>query len=254
MKRRKYNQSRKIIFSLPAIKLSRLDIVGWLLVLVVWLLVVFFLKSPWFAISHITCIEAQSSCPEEIIAELGKYQGRPTLLTDPDEIKSGLNYILNGKSVEKVQVTLPSTLSVEINPHVPLANITNAQKKQWLLLKSDYFLHELNEAVPGIPVIIVAPQVPVTVGDDVKDNPVGKTYNALREMAGKSIIPEAVYIVSADDIRFKLDQDKIALLSANKDISRQVTTLQLILLKATMDTSRPVIDVRFDRPVLKPGL
>jgi hypothetical protein len=49
----------------------------------------------------------------------------------------------------------------------------------------------------------------------------------------------------------ELPQGQKALFTATKDYVSQVTALQQILSVATIDSSAPVIDVRFDQPVLK---
>lgn len=214
------------------------------------ILVILFLNSPLFKIKRIECLKLDFPClPEET--------GFFTSLLGKNIFFIPVNYyereVRNASiKIKKIEIKriLPDKIRVELTPRVAIANLTSDQKDFFIVDEDCFVFENQQQPLPNLPLILFDEKFALSTGVFFK----GKVENILElivQLKRKLINSNLVKLTGIDVITLVLDEKIIATLSARKDYSEQLDSLQLILSRSKIEGKLPKkIDLRFGKPVV----
>jgi hypothetical protein len=245
-----HKKRRKLSFSRPNFS----QLVSWPLTLVLIIAIILFLFSSYFDIKSHTCKYLDDQpCPQIIEAELDRFHHTSIFNFSPAALKQKLLAVDPRSERIDIKITFPHAFSVSFYPQTLLANIKVATNSANLLVsRQKVITGQSTNPQPNLPVIIYPQAINLRIGDLVSDTPLSFTLDLLQALEKSFINISQIYLYSDKLILAQIDRDKQAIFTTHSELSRQVTSLQLILSKATIMKDLPVIDVRFDQPVLRP--
>lgn len=217
--------------------LSGLLLLGALLAVAGWLLF-----GPLLRIRQIFCQVATDPCPAPVWTELNQLENRPLVLLNINTLKTKLASLYPTASTVAVTRLLPRALRIEISLRFPAAQIKSAPASADVIVVDDQGITLTSSPSADLPLLIThLPRSPLTLAA-IK----------LARLLQDSYLPFAYLSVNTDQsfIEAYLPSGQRIRFSSQKDLSTQVRSLQLILRQATINPSLPIIDLRFDRPIL----
>lgn len=200
------------------------------------------LLGPLLRVRQIFCQVATDPCPAPVWAELNQLENRPLLLLNINTLKTKLASLYPTASTVAVTRLLPRAMRIEISLRLPAAQIKSAPTSADVIVVDDQGVTLTALPSADLPILITSlPRSPLTLAAIklarlLKDSYLPFVYLSVN--ADQSFIE--AYLPSGQRIRF----------SSQKDSFAQVRSLQLILRQATINQSLPIIDLRFDRPIL----
>ena len=211
-------------------------------------------SGPWLRLEQINCqYTDQSPCETVILAELLKYRHQFLLFINPAKIRQKLTSALPDSRQINVNLILPKTLTVTINRESPWITIKLSSSNVFYLTGRNLrIISQSTDAPATLPVISLSGIEVLTVGQTISDPSLIAAASILDLLTAADIPVMSIKIISADEIVCIFPDHRQGIFTGLKDLSRQVTALQLVLLKTTINSSLPIIDVRFDKPILKP--
>jgi hypothetical protein len=231
-----------------------IKLLSWLIVLFTSIALVVILRSDyWHIQSHICTYFEQAPCPDIIEAELSNYNGKNILLFSPDLLEQKLLAVEPRAKSVNVFVQLPHIIQVEFMQEDLLANVKIATNSASLLVSNSYIVTS-QSLTPNarIPEVIYPQGNVLRMGDKITDSPLAFSLQIIQELTESFINIHRVIVYSDRLILVDLSKNRQAIFTTHADLSWQVTSLQLILSKATISQDMPVIDVRYEQPVLRP--
>ncbi|OGV94627.1 hypothetical protein A3A66_01240 [Microgenomates group bacterium RIFCSPLOWO2_01_FULL_46_13] len=228
------------------------NVFRWFLVMTTIFLVGYLWWSPWLRIQTIECKEAgKSECSEVVWAEAKQYLGHHTFLLKPEALEERLLSVNPRFTKVAVEPQLPQTLVVNINYSQAAAMLVTSGNEQGLVVdETGKVVGMEKSSTSQLPIITVPVLDEVVIGNTIKEPTHLAALVLIQELNERLMTFEHLEVVVNGEIRLRLPGGKIAIFSAGSDLSRQVTSLQLILTKATIDKYRE-IDLRFEHPVLR---
>jgi hypothetical protein len=152
-----------------------------------------------------------------------------------------------------VSVKLPDTLEIQFRSQELLANIKVATVSASLIVSKDHVVvGQSLKGHPHLPDIIYPQAAGLRIGDRISDSTLSFGLRLITLLSQSFINTSQISLLSDRLITVTLAEGKTALFTTHYDLTRQVTSLQLILSKSTIATDYPVIDVRYEQPVLRP--
>lgn len=206
-------------------------------------------------VRQINCrLSTADLCPESEIAILSALQGQPLLSPLFKELESWYLPKSRGYQLQTESWSLGGVLNITLTPKNPIMSLKTPSGRSWLEIASDgTLIKEVDDPRPGTVKILYA-----ATYQPEKSLPASKLLNSLIDLvfslSAKGIPVDTITLYHDTVIAAQLPDNKQAVFSASEPISRQVASLQVILTKATMSKETPVIDVRFDKPVLRAAL
>lgn len=253
IKQKRQLRSLKNSVNNPILYLSNNNIVRWLsLVLVVGLIYLLF-SSSFFRIQNIECASLnEAPCDQNVVAELNKHKDKLIFTTKTHEIEEKIKRADPIYSGVEITAILPNTLKALMNKKDFYANLQVSTNSASLIVDQNKLVVDKQPyPTPGTFSIISSSASQYVVGDEILDADTLTAFEVANELRRNYLSFNQIYFISSNEIIISLHHDRIAIVTGTENISRQVTSLQLILSKATISPEPRIIDMRFDMPVLK---
>jgi hypothetical protein len=237
----------------PSLFFFKSSIIRWLLLILLMGGSYWLFTGDYFRVSKITCENQQGkTCDEVVMAELGSHRGESIFAVHTKAIKNKLEKASPAYQEVVVLAKLPNLLSVTMRDKVDYANLKVASNSAVFLVDQNLLIVNKTDApTRGIFTIIAENAQKYGVGDQITDETLVKTFD-LVELLRKSYLQfDEITVSSPTMVIVTLPEGKRALFTTTRDLPRQVTSLQLILSKATIAKEPQEYDMRFDKPVLK---
>lgn len=226
-------------------------LIGWVLIVVTGL----WLEFRFFVVKNISCqINQGEPCPTQVTGLISKYQGMSYFSPRLTQLPARLASAFPGLVLEKYELDFPHSYSFFFKTLPPFISLQEPQAETWLYLSQD-------GAFIGSGPLPAPETSQVRYGstyrsptDSVDQPPMPFIISLVNQLARLGIPIQQLTILDKQLLTLTLPDDKLALFSVSQPVSRQVASLQVILTKATMSHETPVIDVRFDPPVLRVAL
>lgn len=250
------NRFRRPQLSRPRFSFTKPNLIAflpWLPSLLTLFLLLLILYHPLFHLRHLNCsFDLNQPCPLVIIRDLEHYLSKPTLRLNPTDLKTKyLNLIPEVEAVE-LAILFPHTLNINFSTTQPIAAVMTAPDSPALLISSSHIAQSVvDELPPGTYLIIYPEAYRISLGDAIEDPALKFALQLGSSLEASSISLKDIEIISQDTILANLEMGSVAIFTSLIDLDRQLTSLQLILSKATIDPGYRFIDVRFDEPVLR---
>ncbi|GEM_PF-830258 len=225
------------------------------ILVIIFSLLVWFIafRTAIFHLSDVKCEREMEPCNNPyILSELEKYKSQNLLTLNVSEIESKLK--AGDPTISRVLITkqLPRTLSISITSSTPSLALRVSSENTWILLDENLRVVRLSPIATALPTLEISEPLTVQIGQAIESD-VGVAAQLLRTLS-KSIDMRLVSL-DKDLVKVTLADGIVALLTTQKDVNNQVLALQAVLRDDTIDrTKYRVIDVRFDKPVLKSGM
>lgn len=226
---------------------------AYMAVIVYALLTILLIRGPYFRLHHFQCrTTGTDACPDFVIPELEKLQGRLSYLRPYEDIKKRFQTNLPGAQSIEIQSVWPDQAVMTIKWQQPAAYLSTAITTSAYIVSSQGQLMKVVEQ-PGLdlPVIIASSAADLILSDQLTDSGLITALQAVKLLSQTSYPAQQVNVVSLQNIRIRLQNQVNVIVTALKPIERQVLALQLIMAKDTINSAVSEIDVRYDRPVLK---
>lgn len=223
------------------------------LLLALIFLSLFIYSTPYLRLSQIDCVSLEADgCPEVVWAELNHLKNKQALLTDVKQLETKITSALPGVREVEATVKLPNRLKVELKPEYAVAAVRRLSSQPGIVVSSQMVMIKAEEGESLA--VVVYPDLPaITPGESLRGETIESAFSLLGLLLEQRIIFQRIIIDGEVGIKVPLENSYEAWFSSQRDLSRQVTTLQSILLKATMIEGVEIIDLRFNPPVLKPA-
>lgn len=237
----------------PLQYLSNNNIFRWLTLIFVVSLIYLLFSSSFFRIQNIECSSLnETPCDQNVIAELNRHQGELIFTTNIHEIEEKIKKADPIYSGVEINAILPNTLKASMNKKDFFANLQVSTNSASLIVDQDQVVVDKQPfPTPGTFSIISNSANQYVVGDKISDPDTLIAFEVANELRRNYLSFNQIYFINNNEIIISLHHNKIAIVTGVGDISRQVTSLQLILSKATISPEPRIIDMRFDMPVLK---
>jgi cell division septal protein FtsQ len=212
----------------------------------------FTLYSPFFAITTVTCqLDFQDCDNGVLLIELDKLKGQNIFRLDTASITRRLtsgDFTIRQAVVGR---TLPATLSVQLQSVYPVVALQIAGDPTWVIMDKQFRVIAARSEDPNVPTVIVPGPLTVVIGQSPKDPSIIASLKLALRLADELFTIKSLALIDADTIELTLEDGKKAIFTPKKDELEQLRLLQVILEGATISKDTRIIDVRFDRPVLR---
>jgi hypothetical protein len=229
------------------------SIIPWVISLVFIIALAFLLRSDMFRLRQYTCTYLdQAPCPPQVTAEIDKQLGTSIFLFSPQNLRQKLLQAIPQTETIDITVSWPDSVDLTFTSSELLANLQSATNSASLTIAANRIIIDY-QALPDttLPVIISPAVASLRVGDKATDPALEYSLSLITTLKDHYI---KAHILDSSDptaIIVSLNDGFQAIFNHHRDLSRQVTSLQLILSKATIDPDLRIIDVRYDQPVLR---
>jgi len=237
----------------PIQYISNNNIFRWLAVLLIIGLIYLLFSSSYFRIQNIECSSLnQTPCDQNVIAELNRHKNELIFTTNTQEIEEKIKKADPIYSGVQITAILPNTLKVSMDKKDFFANLQVSSNSASLIVDQDQVVVDKQPfPTPGTFTIISSSADQYVVGDKILDSNTLIAFEVANALRRNYLSFNQIYFITNTEIIISLHDNKIAVITGVEDISRQVTSLQLILSKATITPEPRILDMRFDMPVLK---
>jgi hypothetical protein len=225
-------------------------------VVVYLLLLVYGIAGPYFRIKHVDCsTNTGIACPDFIIPELKKHENELLYLIVASDIEAKLKKNVPQADRVIINQVWPDLISAAILWQQPIANVSIPASTSALLVgNSGQILSQNVMPDPSLPTIIASSAADLIISDHITESSLVAAFDIIKNFAEVNLKTKRIDVISIQDIQVQILEDKIAIFTSLKSIPIQVRTLQLILSQATINPGLRYIDLRLDRPALKPSL
>ena len=237
----------------PARAIKVGNILNWLIFFGVLTALYWVFSSSFFTIKNIECdTQNKIPCDQNILAEIETHKGSLIFTTNTKSIEEKIKKADPIYSGLKIIAILPNTLKISMDRINYFANLKVSTDSASLIVDiNKVVIDKQPSPTPGTFSIISSTASQYSVGDKISDPNTLLAFKIADELKRNYLTFTQINILSPTEITVDLNDDKTAILTSTQDMSRQVTSLQLILSKATISPEPQIFDMRFGMPVLK---
>lgn len=242
--------------TLPNIKVAkftRFQLITWGALGVYTGTIFIFLIGPYFRISTIGCqTSIESPCPDFVIPELEKFKNTLSYVARFDEVTSKLLANIPQAEDISIQTVWPNKIEAFITMQHELANLSiPASTSAYVVSSTGQLVAVTDTPNPHLPTIIASSAADLIISDQINNPSLTTAINMIKALYNIGLKPTKIDVLSDQDIEIAINTGKLILVTSMKPVATQVHALQLILSQSTMSEVAPIIDIRYDRPVLK---
>ena len=210
-------------------------------------------SSDLLRINRVTCVDSNNLiCNEVVMAELNRYKGEHTFLVETVEIANKIENANATYDNVRIEARLPDELIAFIDQKIAQVSLQVATQSAALVVDEKMIVIERRDSlVQGSDRIITRSAGSLTIGDQVSDKPTIWAVSLLTELKEQFVPFSLIRVIDYSTVVVELRDGRETWFLVGKDVVRQVTSLQLILSKATIQPLPSIIDLRFEEPVLR---
>lgn len=228
---------------------AKIPIILFLCALVFLVAVGWFILTRVFVVKTIHCTMDGENCPESVLAEVQRLQGKPLYFLQTSQLKSKIMgafpQLISVESIKK----FPSTVDVILISSKELLVVYLPENNMYAFLSSKGKVLHLTPNKPEQVLFITLPNMLFQSGEDIDAKIFQDVVQLLKIMHEHASIL-TIERVSSNEIYLYLPNNKRGVVSSD-GLEKQVDTLQLLLNEATMIENISVMDLRFSHPVLR---
>lgn len=211
------------------------------------------LRGNFFKINQVVCFENQHSCQADLWFKVnGLVLGKNVIFLSPAKTEQLIKDGFPGINQVEIKKKFPDKLIVHLTKRKPIAVVE---------ANSDYYQVDYQGIIldkPDQPTnlpLIASGEFSVTADNYQLESPlILSGLDFLYQLLAKNIEARRVEITNSQELTVFLKTGPQVLISLDKDLKKQVDSLQLILERAKIEGKQiEVIDLRFDKPVITYG-
>jgi hypothetical protein len=240
--------------STPSASLISPSLFAWIYPFAIMIISLYLLKGPWLTLQKYSCqVSANTPCPMTVVQIIEPYLNHSMVTLPLGEIHDALNRASPEAASITLDVNLPHTLTIVLVPSLPWINFKTQNPGYYYANHIRRIYAQSISPMPNAPVVTLPANMIISLGDNLSEPVYKFIFDSLEDLAALDLTPISVIVNSAEDLHFTFSNGLVAILSSQIDLSRQVTALQLVFPTATMNSPLPIVDVRLDKPVIKPA-
>jgi len=211
--------------------------------LVIFLLIVLFF-SPLFKIKTIEFTQNQNCLSQENLNS--QFLGKIIFLVSPSNLENKLRSQYSCIKNLQIKKSFPHKLLIEIETDKPVVKIEG----------SNLYLTEGGLVIQGpssgqLPVLYLGQNSKPNLGQKVTDQTTISLLTLASQLAKSDFVVSSIRIIDPQTIAVYNPKDTVAIFSTQREITKQVDSLQQVISKAKIDAAKIAkIDLRFDKPVI----
>jgi len=248
MRFKRLRRARKFKLRFPSLSIP------WILAILYITIVIVILTGPIFKLERFACTtNTLETCPDFVIPELEKYTHEYIYLIQTDDLENRLKKNLPRADYLTITPIWPDLLQTTIVWQHPIVNLSIPASSSALLVGNNgQILNLVDIPDPQLPTIIASSAADLIISDRINEPSLQAAFDIVKNFKTANIKTNTINLISPQNIQVNLNDDRIAVFTSLKSIPVQVRTLQLILSQATINSGLKIIDLRLDRPALKP--
>lgn len=209
--------------------------------------------SPLFKITNVECYQdVETSCQNNfVLSEARDSMGQNLFRFDSqvaaEHIRRGDPTI---RSLEYKKV-LPGTIILEIQSVYPTLALGTVGSDSLLILDTDFRIIKSYKGNPNVPIVLYNKSLSLRVGERISDDALRAQLLACLKIVNN--LPGSKNCIVSDSGLTVLLEDGVtnAIFTSARDLDEQLSALHTIRSGATISGSNPVIDVRYQQPIIK---
>ncbi len=183
----------------------------------------------------------------------------PNQVFDEQDVKNARIFFLSAKKLEEsLKNSLECIDKIQITKIWPAKLRINVESRQAVArIEDGNYLVAVDGLVIGsaqtssLPTIFTQSKPNLDQNNKISDENVLFALTLTRELSKSDFLPTNIRFVDVDNIAVYNQEGQVALFTTKKSAERQTDTLQQVLSKAKIDSTKIAkIDLRFDKPVL----
>lgn len=215
---------------------------------VVFLLFYFLLKSDFFAIRYVECKAGEKICTPEteksFLTLIGQNIWTINIDKEQERIKNS-SFVFNEVEISKVW---PNKLKLDIFLRKPVGRVSFDKKDYFVFSDDGMIISRQEEFDRVLPLVIVYEKFPLNLG--VQANELAGAAGLFTALTVYGINGSGYNLHEDGYLSIRLPDQSEVIFSLEKDMEKQVASLQLILSRSKIE-GKPFskLDLRFDKPV-----
>lgn len=214
-------------------------------------LVIFLSRSAFFRITNIVCEKDNLPCNEQEKNIFLNFFGQNILGFEPNKKNNQIKQQQPQLGKITYQKIWPNKLVIKITSRIPFASLT-VNEKDWYSIDIDgYIFDKKQETEADLPQIISQNNDLDLKPGKIDSSLITISLTIIESLKENLIDLEKIVLNNRQEATLYLASPVIATLSARKDVSMQVDSLQFILRQSKIEGNLPrFIDLRFDKPIM----
>ncbi|GAB4027415.1 MAG: hypothetical protein Fur0011_5440 [Candidatus Microgenomates bacterium] len=209
--------------------------------------------SSLFNITQVKCYQDfNESCQNSyVLAEANKSLSENLFLLDESEL--GGRIMRGDPTIRTIDYkkVLPGTLILQIQTVYPTLALGIEGNSSLLILDADFRIIKSTDADPNVPIVRYHKPLSLRIGERIGDDALRSQLSACLKIVGN--IPGSKNCLVEDSaLTVLLEDDKTnAIFTTQRNLDEQLSALHTIRSGVTISGSKPVIDVRYQQPIIK---
>lgn len=209
--------------------------------------------SPLFKVTKVECYQdLNESCQNGfVLAEVGESLSENLFLLDEHEL--GGRIMRGDPTIRALEYrkVLPGTLILQIQTVYPTLALGIEGSSSLLILDTDFRIIKSTDADPNVPIVRYNKSLSLRVGERIGDDALRSQLSACLKIVG-NIPGSKNCMVEGGGLTVLLEDGKTnAIFTTARDLDEQLSALHTIRQGVTISGSNPVIDVRYQQPIIK---
>ena len=210
----------------------------------IFLIVLAFLSVFLFKIENIEVTEGKGCVDESAI--IMQFKGKNIFTVTSRQAQSTLTDTYKCAKNVTVQKKYPSTLIITVESDRPLVKVGD---KNIYITENGFVLE--NQNLGNLPAIFFDKEPELKIGEKIEDDTIVYCLSLISQIGKTDFVATSIRIVNPAMISVYNRENQVVIFTSEKDASRQVDSLQLILSESRIDPSKiEKIDLRFAKPVI----
>ena len=210
----------------------------------IFLVVLAFISVFILKIENIEITEGKGCIDESAIE--AQFRGKNILTVTSRQAQSTITDTYKCAKNVTVQKKYPSTLIITVESDRPLVKVGD---KNIYLTQNGFVLE--NQNLGNLPAIFFDKEPELKIGEKIEDDTIVYCLSLISQIGKTDFVTTSVRILNPAMISVYNRENQAVIFTSEKDASRQVDSLQLILSESRIDPSKiGKIDLRFAKPVI----
>lgn len=210
-----------------------------------------FWRGDFFNVSQVSCFDNHHPCQADLWFRFnGLVLGENIVFLSPQEIEEKIKEELIEIDEVKIEKRLPNKLIFHLSKRKPIA-VIEANSEYYQVDYQGIILAKINQPT-DLP-LVVSDEIIVTADSKrIESVPILTSLSLLYQLLFSGLEVRRAEISQSRKLTLHLKTGPEVLLSLDRDLKKQVDSLQLILERAKIEGKQiMLIDLRFDKPVIK---
>lgn len=201
--------------------------------------------APIFKISTVN-VKNPTNCLNNNSQQLQEFKNKNIISFNTKNAEKTIGENLNCINNLHIKKIYPNKLELSTEVEMPIAKIANTD----LAITESGEVTKESPSAPA-PILFVPEGTNVSQNQKITNTQILYALKIAKELIKSDFVPASIRTLDAGDIAVYSNQEAVALFSSFKDAGQQVDSLQAVIAKAKINSTKIAkIDLRFDKPTI----